>query len=139
MIFSWQLVLKRLYLKLYYCSGIRNWDWATKSDFLNPTSWQPNVVYLKYTLLGCLGVCLLPINVKTSELHNIFCGTSHDPRQGLWVVSIEIFAFKILIFQNPQKKSIKEQQSRVKIAEGRKASWMESNLNTSARCNNSKF
>ena len=65
------------------------------------------------------------------------------------MVSIEIFAFKILIFQNPQKKSIKEQQSRVKsikeqqsrvkIAEGRKASWMESNLNTSARCNNSKF
>ena len=55
------------------------------------------------------------------------------------MVSIEIFAFKILIFQNPQKKSIKEQQSIVKIADGRKASWMESNLNTSARCNNSKF
>ena len=55
------------------------------------------------------------------------------------MVSIEIISFKIFIFQNPQKKSIKEQQSRVKIADGRKASCMESNLNTSVRYNNSKF
>ena len=60
-----------------------------------------------------LSVCLFVSNKRQKGWTNraqIFCGTSRDPREGLWMIEIlkicvlEVFNFvkKILIFENPQ-------------------------------------
>ena len=56
-----------------------------------------------YTLL----VCLYPVNVKTTKtiVANFFCGNSHDPRKGLWMIKISKINLKQnsieLSFENP--------------------------------------
>ena len=46
----------------------------------------------------CLFVCLYPINVKTAEPigPKFFCGTSRDPREGLWMIEFS----KVCLHQN---------------------------------------
>ena len=43
----------------------------------------------RYISLACLSVCLYPIRVKTAEPigAQIFCGTSRDHREGLWMIT----------------------------------------------------
>ena len=45
-----------------------------------------------------LSVCLYPINVKTAEPigPKFYCGTSRDPREGLWKIKIS----NICLYQN---------------------------------------
>ena len=50
-----------------------------------------NSSYNLYTYFACLFVCLFlySINLKTAEpAEPNFCGTSHDTREGLWMVRI---------------------------------------------------
>ena len=44
----------------------------------------------------------------------IYCGTSHEPREGLWIVIIKKNSFKNFWFFKMHKKSIKKQQLKVK-------------------------
>ena len=43
-------------------------------------------------------VRLFPRNVKTAEPIHILCGTSHDPREGLWMLRIKKSSVKIFCF-----------------------------------------
>ena len=51
-------------------------------------SWKKAYIYIYF---ACLGVCLYPINVKTAEPTGpkFFCGTSCDPRVGLWMIEFQ--------------------------------------------------
>jgi len=45
----------------------------------------------KFSLSVCLSVCLYPTNVKRADRTDraqIFCGTSRDHREGLWMIKI---------------------------------------------------
>ena len=63
-----------------------------------------------YYLLGCLGVCMFVCIQYTSKRLNrsspILCGTSHDPREGLWMIQFTKFCLQQNsiheIFFNPQ-------------------------------------
>ena len=46
-----------------------------------------NTSIYKFGLSVCLFVCLYPINGWTDRAQ-IFCGTSRDPREGLWKIRI---------------------------------------------------
>ena len=47
-----------------------------------------NISIYKFSLTICLSVCLYTINVKNgwTDRAQILCGTSRDPRKGLWMI-----------------------------------------------------
>ena len=58
-----------------------------------------------YINLACLSVCLSVCPFVSNKRQNgwtdwaqIFCGTSHDPREGLWIVKIKKIVFKRFLF-----------------------------------------
>ena len=59
-------------------------------------------IYIYILWVSGLGVCLYPINVKTAEPtgRKFFCGTSCDPRVGLWIIEFQKFASNKLYFFN---------------------------------------
>ena len=63
-----------------------------------------------YTLFICLSVCLFESNKRQNgytDWTQILCGTSHDPREGLWMIKIKkIYTQHNSIFSKFKKSTI---------------------------------
>ena len=62
--------------------------------------WNANAIIYLYTLFVCLSVCLFFVsNKRPNGWHDrakILCGTSHNPGEGLWMITIS----KMSLLQN---------------------------------------
>ena len=66
---------------------------------------RPNSLVYLYTLLFFLGICLGVWPFVSDKRQNgctgqdkIFCGTSQDPREGLWMIELFFASNKIQFF-----------------------------------------
>ena len=91
----------------------------------------PVMVSLNWTVLGTwIGSCqdIMLSQGIAMYIYTLFqngwtdraqiCGTSHDPREGVWMVWIEKIACKKSFFQNPRNR-LKSNNLKVKIEDGR--------------------
>ena len=103
-------ILKRmLYLNFFWCTLFHLSIFRNQRRYISHLSILTLSIYkfgLSVCLFVCLSVCLFVSNKRQNgwtDRAQIFCGTSHDPREGLWMIKfLKICLHQNSIFENPR-------------------------------------
>ena len=71
----------------------------SKQFYQRANTFKTNLLLYKFGLSVCLSVCLFVSNKRQNgwtDRAQIFCGTSREPREGLWIIKIS----NICLYQN---------------------------------------